>query len=186
MGYRVKLSDRHAGGAVPDVSFSGVQRVPPSVEQERQAVTFRNIRARTSMNYLSFSKAYRKSLDTIVDNGRVVAAPFISYVLTDVDFEIVQAAYIWDDMEIERCYQCSSRQLDRRFVEYILSLYKQKTELKGVEGAETQYRISKQYINSMYGMCVTKDIDDDIKFEGGQGQRCLSRQRESRRSFRTG
>ena len=160
----VMLAERY-----PMYHFQAVREFRPAWNKSALiAVTFRNIRARTSMNYLSFSKAYRKSLDTIVDNGRVVAAPFISYVLTDVDFEIIQAAYIWDDMEIERCYQCSSRQLDRRFVEYILSLYKQKTELKGVEGADTQYRISKQYINSMYGMCVTKDIDDEIKFEDGQ------------------
>ena len=47
----------------------------------------------------------------------------------------------------------------------IIDLYKKKTELKGVNGMETEYLNSKEMLNSLYGMCVTNPIRDTIKFD---------------------
>lgn len=43
-----------------------------------------------------------------------------------------------------------------------MELYRDKTELKEIDEYEEKYLISKQYINSMYGMMVTKTIIGDI------------------------
>ena len=54
------------------------------------------------------------------------------------------------------------------FVNYVLELYGRKTKLKDLEGFEATYMKSKQYVNSLYGMCVTKDITDEITYSDGE------------------
>ena len=54
--------------------------------------------------------------------------------------------------------------LPKEIIETILKLYKDKTELKGVEGKETEYLHSKELLNSIYGMCVTSIVHDCVTF----------------------
>lgn len=42
-----------------------------------------------------------------------------------------------------------------------MELYKKKTELKNVAGKEVEYLVSKENINSCYGMCVTDICRDE-------------------------
>lgn len=49
--------------------------------------------------------------------------------------------------------------LPSNFVRSILTLYQKKTELKGVSGQEVEYLLSKEMLNSCYGMTVcTKEL----------------------------
>jgi DNA polymerase elongation subunit (family B) len=54
------------------------------------------------------------------------------------------------------------------FTEYVLELYANKTELKDVAGMEDLYMQSKQYINSMFGMCVTAIVQADVELYGDE------------------
>jgi hypothetical protein len=60
----------------------------------------------------------------------------------------------------------TTRYLPNEFRKYILELYCNKTTLKGIAGQEELYMQSKQFVNSLFGMMVTKDISDDIIFDG--------------------
>lgn len=124
---------------------------------------FKNIRAVSWNTYISASKTIGSKY--LFDNGRVLAAEDLKITCTEQDFLTISHNYTWDELEIEACWKCKKRYLPKIFVEHVLELYHDKTTLKGVD--PLRYAISKQYINSMFGMCVTALFQSDVKFEFG-------------------
>lgn len=114
--------------------------------------------------WLSFSKC-SKIKGYSLDNGRVLKADYVQLSLTNVDYEMFQLCYDFDNLNIIGFRVSSNDYLSPTFVKYILELYGNKTTLKGIKEKEPLYMKSKQYINSMYGMMVTKNITDTIEFE---------------------
>ena len=114
--------------------------------------------------WLSFSKC-AKIKGYYLDNGRVLKADYVQLTLTNVDYEMFQLCYDFDNLNIIGFRVSSNNYLSPTFVKYILELYGNKTTLKGIKEKEPLYMKSKQYINSMYGMMVTKNITDTIEFE---------------------
>lgn len=114
--------------------------------------------------WLSFSKCL-KIKGYSLDNGRVLKADYVQLSLTNVDYEMFQLCYDFDNLNIIDFRISSNDYLSPTFVKYILELYGNKTTLKGIKEKEPLYMKSKQYINSMYGMMVTKNITDTIEFE---------------------
>ena len=126
-------------------------------------ITFTNIHAKCSCVYLSKSKAL-KLYDCIEDNGRVELSKVARYMLTDIDLKIVQQAYDFE-YEINAVYMAYKERLDTTYVQYVLQLYTDKTVFKGVPDKADLYMQSKEYINSLYGMCVTNTIRDEVQFD---------------------
>lgn len=121
---------------------------------------FVNIRSTLSQEqYLSESKCYELK-DPVTNNGRVVSAEELAITLTDVDFDIIKHTYEWDEMYLGDVRVANKGYLSKPIIESILNLYQGKTELKDVEGYETEYLNSKGMLNSIYGMSVT-DIAKD-------------------------
>lgn len=114
-------------------------------------------------NIISYSKC-RNIKNPLINNGRVVSADTLSITLTDLDFLNIKDFYSWDKIEIGICYIYERDYLPKEIIETILKLYKDKTELKGVEGKETEYLHSKELLNSIYGMCVTSIVHDCVTF----------------------
>ena len=114
--------------------------------------------------WLSFSKC-AKIKGYSLDNGRVLKADYVQLSLTNVDYEMFKLCYDFDNLNIIDFRISSNDYLSPTFVKYILELYGNKTTLKGIKEKEPLYMKSKQYINSMYGMMVTKNITDTIEFE---------------------
>lgn len=114
--------------------------------------------------WLSFSKCTRIKGYSL-DNGRVLKADYVQLSLTNIDYEMFQLCYDFDNLNIIDFRISSNDYLSPTFVKYILELYGNKTTLKGIKEKEPLYVKSKQYINSMYGMMVTKNITDTIEFE---------------------
>ena len=54
--------------------------------------------------------------------------------------------------------------LPKEFILAILKLYKDKTELKGIDGMESEYLHGKELLNSCYGMSVTDICREQITF----------------------
>lgn len=123
-----------------------------------------HLRSKRWNTWLSFSKC-AKIKGYSLDNGRVLKADFVQLSLTNVDYEMFQLCYDFDNLNIIDFRISSNDYLSPTFVKYILELYGNKTTLKGIEEKEPLYMKSKQYINSMYGMMVTKNITDTIEFE---------------------
>lgn len=125
---------------------------------------FTDIVCQTHNTYIQYSKC--SGSDFVLDNGRVISASKLKILVTEQDYLTIKETYSWKEMKVLRMYYCGKEYLPRPFVEYILQLYKNKTELKDVEGKEDIYAQSKQYINSMFGMCVTAILQADVKFDG--------------------
>lgn len=95
--------------------------------------------------------------NVIVNNGRIHTAGKLITVITNIDFEIIQHVYDFDEDEIKLSdfYIYEKSYLPSVFVECIIDLYGKKTILKGVKGKEEEYLNGKENLNSLYGMCVT-------------------------------
>lgn len=108
----------------------------------------------TQDSYLSSSKCIKVENPTI-NNGRVSHADELVTTITNVDFDIISKVYEWDSISIANAKFAHLGYLPKPILESVLKLYQDKTELKGVEGHETEYLLSKGMLNSVYGMCVT-------------------------------
>lgn len=96
-----------------------------------------------------------------LDNGRIIRAGNVTTVLTDVDFYNITLMYDFDSYDIIDSYTCKKEYLPRPFVMATLKLYSDKTTLKNVIGYETEYKLAKALLNSLYGMCVTDIVHDE-------------------------
>jgi len=112
-------------------------------------------------NYISLSRCYQHE-KAVVNNGRVVSADKILTTITDVDYTVIEKTYDWDSMTIYNFRIYNRGYLPTNFVKSILKLYSDKTTLKGVEGKEVEYLVSKGMLNSCYGMTVTDIVRDEI------------------------
>lgn len=129
-------------------------------------IEFTNIFAKqVNDNPISVSKCFMKQ-NVSENNGRVVCATKIATTITEIDFDIISKFYTWGDMRIGEMYCYKRAYLPTPFIKSVLELYKKKTELKGVAGKETEYLISKEMLNSTYGMCVTNPLRDEFTYNG--------------------
>ena len=126
----------------------------------------------SSINCLTFNTYIQASKCNIVggryDNGRVISADSLQIAITELDWLTIKDTYTWDSVEVVKLYKSRKRYLPRKFIEYVLQLYENKTRLKNtVEGAAEYdlYMQSKQYINSLFGMMVTALIQSDVHFD---------------------
>lgn len=125
---------------------------------------FTNIRSISYNTYIQGSKIYNAS-GLRWDNGRIIKANTLCIDITEQDFLTIKENYIWDDLKVLGLYRSKKEYLPKDLIEYILQLYKNKTELKGIPEFFDIYMQSKQYINSMFGMCVTAIIQSDVILE---------------------
>lgn len=122
-------------------------------------------------NYISLSRCVEISKDVVVNNGRVASAKYLQITVTEQDWDIIKKCYDFDQDNIE-CFQVRyyyADYLPRPFILSILKLFGNKTSLKGVEGRETEYMVSKNMINSAYGMSVTNIIRDIYEYSNIDG-----------------
>lgn len=115
-------------------------------------------------NPISISKCWEHSKDAVIDNGRLVGASKITMTLTEQDYFTYARSYKWDHIMIYNFRYYEKAYLPKPLVDSILSLYKDKTELKGIPGKELNYMISKNMINAGYGMMVTDPVRDEFDY----------------------
>lgn len=130
-------------------------------------VKFKNVKCKYYNNFISASKC-RNLRGAKYDNGRLISATEFEMTLTDIDFYFYLDTYDLE-YEIVECYYSSMSYLPKTLIEFILNKYVGKTELKGVEGREMEYGRIKGMYNSIYGMSVTNNIRDDVKYDDATG-----------------
>lgn len=118
-------------------------------------------------NYLSISRC-REVVKPQINNGRVVSAEHLKTTITEQDFLIINKFYSWDEMRIANFRIYYKDYLPSSFVQSILKLYVDKTQLKGVESKEQEYLNSKEMLNSCYGMAVTDIIRQEYEYIDGE------------------
>ena len=130
-------------------------------------VTFINLRPSVIFeNPLSFSRCVvDESKPFQVNNGRLVSAAEATTTLTELDWDTVYKFYDWDEVRILNMRISNRGYLPKNLILAILSLYGNKTALKGVEGKEVEYMVSKNMANSSFGMMVTAIIRDEFVYD---------------------
>ena len=152
-------------------SYMGTRLPDPKTFEYRAYIMklhFKNIHSISWNTYISSSKS--RSTHTVYDNGRVIAActedkddPGELWITcTEQDYITICNNYEWDSVESLGTWVCHKRYLPTIFIDYILKLYEDKTMLKGVD--PVRYAISKQYINSCFGMMVTSLFSSQVLF----------------------
>lgn len=100
------------------------------------------------------------TLNAITDNGRILAANYIEIYITEMDLKIISEQYTYTQCICAEVEVAKKEYLPRWFTDYIFSLFRDKTLLKG--GDPVLYALAKAKLNSLYGMCVQKCIKDEI------------------------
>lgn len=146
-------------------------------------IRFKKLRAKTTHSIQSISKTYEykecnaRTSDTIkkyhmvLDNGRVYYADQMTVSITELDLEIFNKYYTWEDYEI-LSLQTSHKDYLPDYVRYaVLKFYQIKARLKnaGLDGT-TEYKIAKAMVNSFYGMMCEKIhiFLDTVDCKGGK------------------
>lgn len=140
-------------------------------------VIFKGVKSKTSHHIWSSSKCeygtkiLRRKKEIInpyhasIDNGRIMQTDEMCTYMTDVDWKIFNMFYTCEDYIIEDFYMTHYDHLPKELIECILHFYKDKTELKGISDKKQEYLRGKGMLNSIYGMCVTNPVNDEIIFE---------------------
>lgn len=131
-------------------------------------VKFTNIKSKYYNNFISASKCSNFS-GAQLDNGRIKSAKEITITLTDVDFKFIIDTYEIETYEIIKSYFTKYEYLPKKFINFVLQKYINKTKYKDVEGKEVEYALEKGKFNSIYGMTVTNMIRDEVDYDDVKG-----------------
>lgn len=135
-------------------------------------VEFRHIKTKKHWEpapYIPKDKCFRCDESTFVnDNGRMLSCDYILTTITDIDFEIIKRQYQWEEINIVEAYAASYGYIPKKIREVVIDLYQKKTELKGVKGKEQEYMLSKQLLNSIYGLMCQNPIRVMTLFRNGE------------------
>lgn len=126
-------------------------------------VKFTNIKCKYYNNFISASKC-RNIKGAKYDNGRIIEAKEIIITLTDIDFYFILDTYNCS-YEILESYYSNYNYLPKKFINFILQKYVNKTEYKDVDGMELEYQKEKNKFNALYGMSVTNMIRDNVIYD---------------------
>lgn len=130
-------------------------------------VCFFDIESVQFENPISSSKC-RNMLNPTINNGRIYRADRVEMTITEQDFEVYKRFYKWRVMKIKNFRIYKKGYLPTDLIKAILKLYKDKTELKGVDGFENEYMHAKENLNSCYGMAVTDIVRNNVTYNGDE------------------
>lgn len=117
--------------------------------------------------YISEHKCYTRK-NELVFNGRIVEADIISTTLTEIDYNIIEQEYEFDDVAISDFYFAERGPLPKELKIEIMSYFYNKTTLKGVDAY--MYAKSKNLLNSIFGMACTNPVRDIIEYQSRTGE----------------
>lgn len=130
-------------------------------------------------NIISVSRCeFVDSAPYVSNNGRLVSCysedpdnpAIFRTTVTELDFEMIEKFYTFEGVFIENLRIYKRGYLPTVLVKAILDFYKGKTSLKDVAGKETEYMVSKNMLNSSFGMMVTDIVRDMFEYEGATAE----------------
>jgi len=128
-------------------------------------VEFKNLESKILFeHYLSVSKCVTKGR-VIEDNGRLVFGEVVQTTITHIDFEIIRKVYQWKSIRFFNFRIYKKGYLPKDLILTILDLYGKKTTLKGVDEKLQEYQVSKEQVNSVYGMMVTDIVRTNYDYD---------------------
>lgn len=124
--------------------------------------SFVNLRCKADIQvpYVAHAKCRKYTKKDIVFNGRVLYSPTCQMTLNEIDYDIIERQYLWDELYISDFWFATRGQLPEELKEQIRIYFDGKTNLKGVD--DYMYMKSKNLINSIFGMACTDPVHDTI------------------------
>lgn len=117
-----------------------------------------------------------ESIETLSDSdfeysagGRIISALYLSITVTELDFETITEFYKCSRFRISELRIAPRGYLPDPIVKSVVKFFNDKTTLDGVKGREREYMISKNMLNSVYGMMVEKPVRPLYRFINGKG-----------------
>lgn len=103
--------------------------------------------------------------EKVDSDGYIVSADAMSIVLTNIDCEILHHHCEGASFLCYRAARWRTGYLPHQLVYGILSLYKRKTEYKGVIGKELEYRRTKSQLSSIFGDSAMDPIQPHVEYD---------------------
>ena len=100
-----------------------------------------------------------------LNNGRLVKCDVCRTTITELDYETLKSFYTWDNIRVLHFKISMRGYLPKDLVESVLKFYKDKTILKNVLGKEAEYMLSKNMVNSVFGMMVTNIVRKEVIYD---------------------
>lgn len=128
-------------------------------------ITFINIRLKNRFEgcpYLAEHKCL-PLIGAALDNGRILSADSARTVITELDFEIVEDMYTWDDEIIHYMEYARKGYLPQALKDCIMQYFEIKTKEKGLMRDK-----AKNKLNAIYGMSATNPVKDNIIYVDGK------------------
>ena len=126
---------------------------------------FYNIRSKTTHSLESFHKC----IDTVnpyIDNGRIAAADMIHVAICEQDYLSYLDCYTFDKMEIVgSVYVSEKKLLPSYLVDMVCKYYYQKSTIDK-DLYPIDYKLAKENLNSLYGMCCSGVFHDSYVWNG--------------------
>ena len=131
--------------------------------------TFINMRLKKSVPvpYIPWSRCLAVD-DPKSYNGRIIERHRLKIGLTNIDFDIVNSQYEYDELYVDDFHRSRRGYLPIELRNQILHYFYLKSTLKGVPGKEYEYMKAKNRLNGIYGMCVTDILHDTYEFNDGE------------------
>lgn len=128
-------------------------------------LSIKNVKAKTyNENILQVSKCANLE-NPVINNGRIMECESCDITVNEIDYFNLNKFYSYTDAVISNFYVYEKDYLPKPIIKSILKLYSDKTTLKGVEGKEKEYLNSKEQLNSIYGMCITNTMKENVIFD---------------------
>lgn len=130
------------------------------------------IKPDVTMPVLQHSKCVNV-ITPVLDNGRILTCEYAEIYVTELDLQLILEQYECAKRGLKKWVICTDIECSKKdylpkwFTDYIYQLFINKESLKGID--DILYMISKGKINSCYGMCVQRSIQDEIAEDYGSG-----------------
>ena len=128
------------------------------------------------MPYIAKDKCIGEPVNANIDNGRILMCDSCVLCMNEIDFRIIEKQYDfeYDIEDVKELRYALKGPLPKELRNKVLQFFKDKCELKDKIKHETDaeklanykymYAQSKAYLNSIFGMCMTDIIHDEVIF----------------------
>lgn len=113
--------------------------------------------------YLSKDKC-TNVIGAFYDNGRILCAQYLECTITDIDYDIIESMYTWENPCVFDSWFARYGKLPHEFTDVIIAMYKDKTMLKGNKEQAVYYGKIKAMINALYGMTAQNPLKLSFEF----------------------
>lgn len=130
---------------------------------------FENIRIKDDAPdaYISVSKCQQFDKHGLFYNGRILTADYVVMTCTNIDIDIINDIYDYDNMYYGNIYIARTRMLPEEYINVVYKYYYDKSTLKHDPEHYYEYMKSKNKLNSLFGMMVTSIVRNEIEFKNG-------------------